>query len=73
MRLPSEVIDRLDALCARTQRSRGTYLRMAVAAMLPLLESDHWAQQAREYERATFEREFIRITSELMDEDGAGS
>ncbi|NLG54860.1 MAG: ribbon-helix-helix protein, CopG family [Rhodococcus sp.] len=71
VRLPREVIDRLDALCARTQRSRGTYLRMAVAAMLPLLESDHWGQQAREYERATFEREFIRITSELMDEDGA--
>lgn len=42
VRLPDEVIDRLDALCSRTQRSRGTYLRMAVSAMLPLLESDHW-------------------------------
>ncbi len=70
MRLPDDVIERLDALCARTHRSRGTYLRMAVAAMLPLLESDHWAQQSVDYERHTFEREFIQITSQLMDSDG---
>lgn len=68
VRLPREVIDRLDALCERTQRSRGTYLRMAVTAMLPLLESDHWGQQAADYERASMEREFIRITTQLMDE-----
>ncbi|GAA4759262.1 ribbon-helix-helix protein, CopG family [Gordonia alkaliphila] len=69
VRLPHEITERLDRLCERTQRSRGTYLRMAVAAMLPLLESDHWKQQASNYERRTFEREFIRITSQLMDEE----
>lgn len=70
VRLPDEVVERLDALCVRTQRSRGTYLRMAVSAMLPLLESDHWGQQSADYERLTFEREFMRITSHLMDSDG---
>ena len=69
VRLPDEVIERLDELCERTQRSRGMYLRMAVSAMLPLLESDHWGQQAANYEAKTFEREFIRITSQMMDED----
>lgn len=68
VRLPDELIDRLDALCERTARSRGTYLRMAVTAMLPLLESDHWGQQAADYERTSMEREFIRITTQLMDE-----
>ncbi|WP_396121711.1 ribbon-helix-helix protein, CopG family, partial [Corynebacterium sp. p3-SID1241] len=42
VRMPEEIIERLDTLCARTGRSRGFYLKMAVTAMLPQLEEYHW-------------------------------
>ena len=38
--------ERLDALAARTNRSRGAYLRMALWAALPSLERMHWEQVA---------------------------
>ncbi|MDU4408058.1 MAG: ribbon-helix-helix domain-containing protein, partial [Corynebacterium sp.] len=38
VRMPDEIIERLDALCDRTGRSRGFYLKMAITAMLPKLE-----------------------------------
>ena len=38
VRMPEEIIERLDTLCTRTGRSRGFYLKMAVTAMLPQLE-----------------------------------
>ena len=37
-----ELVERLDALAARTNRSRGAYLRMALWAALPSLERMHW-------------------------------
>lgn len=39
-------MDRLDALVARTGRSRGFYLRTAIADMLPALEAQYWAHEA---------------------------
>ncbi|WP_303102309.1 hypothetical protein [Deinococcus sp.] len=41
---------------------------MAVAAMLPLLEDHHWHQQTAAYESRLFEEEFLRLTSQLIDE-----
>lgn len=39
-------VGRLDALAARTNRSRGAYLRMALWAALSSLERMHWEQVA---------------------------
>ncbi|WP_236684061.1 ribbon-helix-helix protein, CopG family [Corynebacterium singulare] len=44
VRVEPELVERLDALAARTRRSRGTYLRMALWASLPQLEKIHWEQ-----------------------------
>lgn len=41
---------------------------MAVSAMLPLLEDHHWHQQTAAYESRLFEEEFLRLTSQLIDE-----
>lgn len=71
MRLLDDVIERLDALCARTHRSRGDVPAdggggdAAVAGVRSL-----GAAVPVDYERHTFEREFIQITSQLMDSDG---
>lgn len=69
VRLPEDLIQRLDALAERTQRSRGVYLRLALTAMLPHLESAHWHQRAAQYETDVLEQEFLRITSQLFDSD----
>lgn len=50
VRLEREVVDRLDALAAGTGRSRGTYLRMAVHSMLPILERLHWEHTVEKFE-----------------------
>lgn len=68
VRLPEHIIQRLDTLSERTGRSRGVYLRMAVSAMLPLLEDHHWHQQTAAYESRIFEEEFLRLTSQLIEE-----
>ena len=46
MRVEPELVERFDALAARTNRSRGAYLRMALWAALPSLERTHWEQIA---------------------------
>ena len=61
VRLSDEIIDRLDALCTRTSRSRGFYLKMAITAMLPQLEEYHWEQVAADFETKSIENEFHRI------------
>lgn len=67
VRLPPEIIERLDALAERTGRSRGLYLRLALTAMLPRLESAHWHQAAAIYEDSSLERAFQQITAQLLD------
>ncbi|CAM3930322.1 ribbon-helix-helix protein, CopG family [Micrococcus flavus] len=67
VRLPPETIERLDALADRTGRSRGLYLRLALTAMLPQLESAHWHQAAATYEDNALERAFQQITAQLLD------
>lgn len=71
VRLSEHIIQRLDALSERTGRSRGVYLRMAVAALLPLLEDHHWHQQTAAYESRIFEEESRRLTSQLIEEHPA--
>lgn len=61
VRMPEDIIERLDALCARTGRSRGFYLKMAVTAMLPQLEEYHWENVAADFEEKSIENEFYRI------------
>ncbi|MBK9158602.1 MAG: ribbon-helix-helix domain-containing protein [Propionibacteriaceae bacterium] len=46
VRLNRDLVRRLDALVARTGRSRGFYLRTAIADMLPALEAHYWAHEA---------------------------
>ena len=41
VRMAEDIIERLDTLCARTGRSRGFYLKMAVTAVMPQLEEYH--------------------------------
>lgn len=67
VRLSPEMIGRLDALAERTGRSRGLYLRLAITAMLPQLESAHWHQAAATYEDDLLERTFQQITAQLLD------
>lgn len=46
VRLDRAVLDALDGLVARTQRSRGFYLREAITEQLPKLLERYWAQEA---------------------------
>lgn len=48
VRLPVEVIERLDRLAETTQRSRGYYLREAIEELLPTMEARYWAHQVDE-------------------------
>ena len=66
VRLPPDLIRRLDALSERTGRSRGTYLRMAVRSMLPALEQQHWNEVAADFENRTFENEFVQIMNRAL-------
>ena len=61
VRMPDEIIERLDALCDRTGRSRGFYLKMAITAMLPKLEEFHWNQVAADFEEKTINNLFNQI------------
>ncbi|WP_422108766.1 ribbon-helix-helix protein, CopG family [Arthrobacter bussei] len=42
MRLPPDIIKRIEALAEHTGRSRGLYIRLALTAFLLQLEKDHW-------------------------------
>ena len=61
VRMPEEIIERLDALAERTGRSRGLYLRLAVEWSLPALERFHWEQVAARFEEAAIDRSFQQI------------
>lgn len=73
VRLEPEVIERLDRLAARTHRSRGTYLRTAISAVLPVLEKQHWEQTLVQYEQGKLEREFMEVTQQLMEQEDTAS
>lgn len=72
VRLPEATIERLDALAARTSRSRGTYLRLMIEAMLPLVEDEHWAQQTARVEEKIFEKRFREIAAQFDKGDTSG-
>lgn len=72
VRLPDRVVERLDVLSQRTGRTRGFYLKMAIASALPVLEEHHWEQVASVFEERSIENEFHRImlaAGLLQDED----
>jgi RHH-type rel operon transcriptional repressor/antitoxin RelB len=68
VRLPPDIIKRIDALAEHTGRSRGLYIRLALNAFLPQLEEDHWNQKTARYEREGFDRDFAQITTHLMED-----
>ncbi|MHA7189572.1 ribbon-helix-helix protein, CopG family [Arthrobacter sp. MDT2-16] len=68
VRLPPDVIKRIDALAEHTGRSRGFYIRLALSAFLTQLEEDHWNQKTVRYERDGFDRDFAQITTCLMED-----
>lgn len=73
VRLEDELIDRLDALAKRTNRSRGLYLRLALRAALPTLERLHWEQRAVEFEDKVIDRQFHALMTQLdTDPDPTG-
>lgn len=61
-----ELVERLDALAARTNRSRDAYLRMALWAALPSLERMHWEQVAADFEELAIKDAFEEIALGLM-------
>lgn len=65
VRLEDELIERLDALSARTGRSRGLYLRLALRAALPTLERLHWEQRAVEFEDKVIDKQFHALMAQL--------
>lgn len=67
VRLDPETIARLDALSARTQRSRGIYLRTTLRAMLPVLEQEHWQQTMAQVEDDELDQQFREITYQLLE------
>lgn len=78
VRLDEELIERLDTLSARTNRSRGFYLRLALRAALPTLEREHWEQRAVEFEDRVLDRLFHQLMTQLDTEtppkdDGPGA
>ncbi|MFJ6002403.1 ribbon-helix-helix protein, CopG family [Arthrobacter sp. NPDC092385] len=72
VRLPPDIIKRIDALAEHTGRSRGLYIRLALSAFLPQLEEDHWNHKTARYEREGFDRDFVQITTHLMEDPEAG-
>lgn len=68
VRLGPDLIKRLDDLSERTDRSRGSYLRLALEMMLPIMEERHWQQRLSKQRDDATEQEFRQITNELLDE-----
>lgn len=68
MRLDEDTTPRLDALSARTNRSRGLYLKLALRAALPTLERLHWEQRAVEFEDKVIDRQFHALLTQLAPE-----
>lgn len=69
VRLDEETIGRLDVLAARTGRSRGVYLKLAIGAALPGLERAHWEQVAAEFEDKTIDRQFHTLMQQLTTDE----
>jgi RHH-type rel operon transcriptional repressor/antitoxin RelB len=63
VRLPPDVIKRIDALAEHTGRSRGLYIRLALSAFLPQLEEDHWNQKTASYDQRRLRRVSCNSTS----------
>lgn len=66
VRLDDELIDRLDALSAKTQRSRSVYIKLALRAALPALERMHWEQVAAEFEDNAIDRAFHELMEQVV-------
>jgi RHH-type rel operon transcriptional repressor/antitoxin RelB len=73
VRLPPDIIKRIDALAEHTGRSRGLYIRLALSGFLPQLEEDHWNQKTARYEREGFDHDFAQITTHLMEDPESSS
>lgn len=69
VRLGPELIQRLDELSERTDRSRGSYLRLALEMVLPIMEERYWQQRLSKQRDDATEQEFRRITNEFLDEE----
>lgn len=71
VRLDPETITRIDRLAARTSRNRSSYLRVAIKALLPVLEQQHWEQTITEFEDDKLQKDFREVTYALMEEERA--
>lgn len=65
VRLEDELIERLDTLASRTNRSRGLYLRLALRAALPTLERLHWEQRAVELDDKVTDQQAHALMTQL--------
>ena len=69
VRLDEETIQRLDGLSGRTGRSRGFYLKLAIRAMLPVIEQKHWEHTAVQFEEDVIDRRFREIMTQVLEAD----
>ena len=69
VRLDEEMIERLYNLSERTGRSRGFYLKLAIRAMLPVIEQKHWEHAAVRFEEDVIDRRFREIMAQALDTD----
>jgi RHH-type rel operon transcriptional repressor/antitoxin RelB len=68
VRLPPDIIRRIDALAERAGRSRGLFLSLALAAFLPQVEKDHGNQRTTRYEQDGSDRDFQQLMMHLINE-----
>ena len=68
VRLDDELIDQLNDLASHTGRSRGFYLRAAIAEMLPTFRERYWSHDAESRRRLalTYLELFKQLEQELV-------
>lgn len=66
--MEEDLIQRLDSLADRTERSKGFYLRLALRAVLPTLEECHWNQIAAQFEDGVIDRQFREISTQTLND-----
>ena len=66
--MEEDLIQRLDSLADRTERSKGFYLRLALRAVLPTLEEYHWNQIAAQFEDGVIDRQFREIMTQTLND-----
>lgn len=71
VRVSQRQVDRLEALSARTGRSKGFYIRAALQEMLPVLMERYWSHAIEDEHERELYIELMQMLDEPTDRDGA--